>query len=94
MGPFALADMVGIDIQHGVMESMYAQFYGEPAFAPMPLSALRVAGGLCGQKTGAGWYSYKDGKAVEPPRRRRRRRATASRCGCARASTTPTCRRR
>ena len=46
MGPFALADMVGIDIQHSVMESIFAQFYGEPAFAPMNLSALRVAGGL------------------------------------------------
>ena len=73
-GPFALADMVGIDIQHSVMESVFAQFYGEPAFAPMNLSALRVAGGLLGRKTGAGWYSYEDGKAVEPPVARLRRR--------------------
>ena len=65
MGPFALADMVGIDIQHSVMESVFAQFYGEPAFAPMNLSALRVAGGLLGRKTGAGWFSYEDGKAVD-----------------------------
>jgi 3-hydroxybutyryl-CoA dehydrogenase len=68
MGPFTLADMVGIDIQHSVMESVFAQFYGEPAFAPMNLSALRVAGGLYGRKTGAGWFSYgDDGKAVKPP---------------------------
>lgn len=67
MGPFALADMVGIDIQHSVMESVFAQFYGEPAFAPMNLSALRVAGGLLGRKTGAGWFEYEDGKAVMPP---------------------------
>ena len=67
MGPFTLADMVGIDVQHGVMESISEQFYGEPAFQPNTLSALRVAGGLYGQKTGAGWYSYKDGKKVEPP---------------------------
>jgi 3-hydroxybutyryl-CoA dehydrogenase len=67
MGPFTLADMVGIDVQHSVMESIYAQFYGEPAFAPMTLSALRVAGGLYGQKTGAGWYEYADGKRREPP---------------------------
>jgi 3-hydroxybutyryl-CoA dehydrogenase len=67
MGPFTLADMVGIDVQHGVMESIYALFYNEPAFAPFPLSAQRVAGGLYGQKTGAGWYTYKDGKKVEPP---------------------------
>jgi 3-hydroxybutyryl-CoA dehydrogenase len=67
MGPFTLADMVGIDIQHGVMESIHSQFYGEPAFAPMNLSALRVAGGLLGRKTGAGWFAYDNGKAVMPP---------------------------
>jgi 3-hydroxybutyryl-CoA dehydrogenase len=67
MGPFSLADLVGIDVQHGVMESIYQLFYNEPAFAPFPLSAQRVAGGLYGQKTGAGWYTYKDGKKVEPP---------------------------
>jgi 3-hydroxybutyryl-CoA dehydrogenase len=67
LGPFALADMVGIDVQHAVMESVYAQFYNEPAFAPFPLSSQRVAGGLYGQKTGAGWYAYADGKRVEPP---------------------------
>jgi 3-hydroxybutyryl-CoA dehydrogenase len=67
MGPFTLADMVGIDIQHSVMESVFAQFYGEPAFAPMNLSALRVAGGLYGRKTGAGWFAYENGKAVMPP---------------------------
>jgi 3-hydroxybutyryl-CoA dehydrogenase len=67
MGPFTLADLVGIDVQHGVMESIYQQFYGEPAFTPFPVSAQRVAGGLYGQKTGAGWYAYKDGKRIEPP---------------------------
>ncbi|MGE0854259.1 MAG: 3-hydroxyacyl-CoA dehydrogenase [Hyphomicrobiaceae bacterium] len=67
MGPFTLADMVGIDVQHAVMESVHAQFYGEPSFAPFPISALRVAGGLYGRKTGGGWYEYKGGEKVEPP---------------------------
>jgi 3-hydroxybutyryl-CoA dehydrogenase len=67
MGPFTLADMVGIDVQHSVMESVYALFYNEPAFAPFPLSAQRVAAGLYGRKTGAGWYAYQDGNKVEPP---------------------------
>jgi 3-hydroxybutyryl-CoA dehydrogenase len=66
MGPFTLADMVGIDVQHSVMESVFAQFYGEPAFAPMNLSALRVAGGLYGRKTGAGWFTYDNGQQVMP----------------------------
>ncbi len=67
LGPFSLADMVGIDVQHSVMESVYALFYGEPAFTPFPISAQRVAGGQLGQKTGAGWYRYENGKKVEPP---------------------------
>jgi 3-hydroxybutyryl-CoA dehydrogenase len=67
LGPFALGDLVGIDVQHGVMESVYALFYNEPAFAPFPIAAQRVAGGLLGQKTGAGWYTYQDGKRIEPP---------------------------
>lgn len=67
MGPFTLADLVGIDIGSAAWESMYAQFYHEPAYTPSPLTALRAAGGLLGQKTGSGWYVYKDGKKVEPP---------------------------
>lgn len=66
-GPFALADMVGIDVQHGVMESVYALFYNEPAFTPFPVAAQRVAAGQLGQKTGAGWYTYADGRRVAPP---------------------------
>jgi 3-hydroxybutyryl-CoA dehydrogenase len=67
MGPFALADMVGIDVGYAVMESLFQQFQYEPAYAPNPLSALRAAGGLFGQKTGGGWYKYADGKRVDPP---------------------------
>jgi len=66
LGPYALADMVGMDIGHAVQESFFQQFYGEPAYVPSPLTALRVAGGLYGQKTSAGWYTYKDGKREEP----------------------------
>jgi 3-hydroxybutyryl-CoA dehydrogenase len=66
MGPFTLGDMVGIDVGNAAMASMYEQFFHEPAYAPSPLMALRAAGGLYGQKTGSGWYTYKDGKKLEP----------------------------
>ena len=69
MGPFTLGDMVGIDVGNAAMASMYEQFFHEPAYAPTPLMALRAAGGMYGQKTGSGWYSYKDGKKVEPPQK-------------------------
>ena len=67
IGPFSLADLVGIDVQHAVMESIYGLFYNEPAFTPFPISAQRVAAGLYGQKTGAGWFRYENGKKIEPP---------------------------
>ena len=67
MGPFTLMDLVGHDTAHASMESIFGQFYNEPAYAPSSLMALRVAGGMYGQKTGEGWYVYKDGKKQEPP---------------------------
>ncbi len=69
MGPFTLGDMVGIDVGNAAMASMYEQFFHEPAYAPTPLMALRAAGGMYGQKTGSGWYTYKDGKKIEPPQK-------------------------
>ena len=69
LGPNALADLVGMDVGHAVQESFFGQFYAEPAYAPSPLTALRVAGGLYGQKTNQGWYTYQDGKRVEPAAR-------------------------
>ncbi len=64
LGPFALLDLVGLDIAHGVMKSMHQQYYGEPKYQPSFLSDPRVAAGLLGRKTGRGWYKYgKDGVA-------------------------------
>jgi len=67
MGPFTLQDLVGADVSVSVMESLLGQFYGEPMYAPQPIQRLRVDGGLYGQKTGAGWYTYADGRKQEPP---------------------------
>jgi 3-hydroxybutyryl-CoA dehydrogenase len=67
LGMFALSDLVGIDVNYAVMESLYAQFHFEPAYAPNPLSALRAVGGMHGQKTGEGWFKYEAGKRLEPP---------------------------
>ncbi|MGH6815735.1 MAG: 3-hydroxyacyl-CoA dehydrogenase [Hyphomicrobiaceae bacterium] len=67
MGPFTLLDLVGADVSVSVMESLWTQFYSEPMYATQPLLRLRTDGGLYGQKTGAGWYTYHDGKKEEPP---------------------------
>src|SRR5262249_12018235 len=41
-------------------------FFAEPMYATGPELKLRVSGGLYGVKSGAGWYSYADGKRVDP----------------------------
>ena len=66
MGPFELMDLTGLDVSHPVMESIYHQFYDEPRFRPSPITAVRVAGGLLGRKTGAGFYAYPDGQKQLP----------------------------
>jgi 3-hydroxybutyryl-CoA dehydrogenase len=68
LGPFGLLDLVGLDIAHGVMRSMHAQYYAEPRYQPSFLPDPRVAAGLLGRKTGRGWYRYgKDGTAEKIP---------------------------
>ena len=68
LGPFGLLDLVGLDIAHGVMKSMHAQYYGEPKYQPSFLCDPRVAAGLLGRKTARGWYKYgKDGVAEKMP---------------------------
>ena len=67
LGPFGLMDLVGLDIAHGVMKSMYDQYYQEPRYRPSFVSDPRVAAGLLGRKTGRGWYEYKDGNLVPEP---------------------------
>jgi 3-hydroxybutyryl-CoA dehydrogenase len=71
MGPFELADLVGMDVAHPVMESIYAQYYQEPMYQPSPLARVRMTGGLLGRKTLHGFYRYEDNKPVtlptEPP---------------------------
>jgi 3-hydroxybutyryl-CoA dehydrogenase len=66
MGPFELFDLVGIDVAHAVMESIYQQFYDEPRFRPQPLIRRYVDAGLLGRKSGAGFYRYVDGRQEIP----------------------------
>ena len=54
MGPFELLDLVGGDVTHAVMVSIFEQYFDEPMYQPSAKMAVRVAGGLLGRKTGAG----------------------------------------
>jgi 3-hydroxybutyryl-CoA dehydrogenase len=65
LGPFGLMDLVGLDVSHAVMKSLYHQYYEEPKYRPSYLAEPRVAAGLLGRKSGRGWYVYgKDGAAL------------------------------
>lgn len=66
LGPFELMDLTGLDVSHPVMESIYHQFYEEPRFRPSVITAQRLAAGLLGRKSGAGFYRYDNGVAQVP----------------------------
>ena len=67
MGPFELLDLIGGDITHAVMESMYGRYYEEPMYQPSAQMATRVAAGLYGRKSGIGFYDYKNTDAPSAP---------------------------
>ena len=58
LGPFGLMDLVGLDVNHAVMKSMYQQYFEEPKYKPSFLVEPRVAARLLGRKTGRGWFDY------------------------------------
>jgi 3-hydroxybutyryl-CoA dehydrogenase len=57
MGPLALADLVGLDVVHAILESLYRE-YGNPRYAPCLEITKRVETGWLGQKSGKGFYDY------------------------------------
>lgn len=59
MGPFELMDLIGIDVNFAVTQSIFEQFFNEPRFRPHPLQRQMVQAGNLGRKTKKGFYTYK-----------------------------------
>jgi 3-hydroxybutyryl-CoA dehydrogenase len=60
MGPLALADFIGLDVCHSILNIMYHGF-GNQKYAPCPLLANMVTAGKLGRKSGEGFYVYTEG---------------------------------
>lgn len=61
MGPFALMDLIGNDVNYTVCKSVFDLYYQEPHFRPSILQQELVNAGRFGRKSGQGWYSYAEG---------------------------------
>ncbi|ACU58189.1 3-hydroxyacyl-CoA dehydrogenase NAD-binding domain-containing protein [Chitinophaga pinensis] len=58
MGPFALMDLIGNDINLAVTRSIYTAYDQAPRFTPSSLQIEKVEEGALGKKTGKGFYNY------------------------------------
>lgn len=60
MGPFKLMDLIGMDINLAVTESIYHAFDNAKRFEPSLIQIEKVKNNELGKKTGKGFYNYSD----------------------------------
>jgi 3-hydroxybutyryl-CoA dehydrogenase len=58
MGPFELMDLIGVETNLSVTESMYKLFNYDQKFRPNRIQQKKVQAGYFGRKSGQGFYSY------------------------------------
>ncbi|MEY3984192.1 MAG: hypothetical protein RL160_1751 [Bacteroidota bacterium] len=58
MGPFRLMDLIGVETNYSVTESMFNLFHQDEKFRPSRIQKQKVDAGLHGRKSGKGFYSY------------------------------------
>ena len=60
MGPFELLDLIGLDVNLAVTQSVYDAFFQDPKYRPHPIQQRMVASGRLGRKSGRGFYAYEE----------------------------------
>ncbi len=65
MGPFELMDLIGLDVNLQVTESVFAGSHWDPRFAPHVIQQELVRANRLGRKTGRGFYDHESD--VVPP---------------------------
>jgi 3-hydroxybutyryl-CoA dehydrogenase len=63
MGPFALMDFIGNDVNYAVTRSIWEACYYEPRYMPSQLQRQLVEAGWLGKKSGRGYYQYNTAEA-------------------------------
>ena len=58
MGPFRLMDLIGVDTNFSVTNSMYESFHFDTKFRPNRIQEQKVDAGHFGRKSGKGFYTY------------------------------------
>jgi 3-hydroxybutyryl-CoA dehydrogenase len=81
MGPFALMDLIGIDVNLAAARGLFEAMGRPPRLRPSLIQEELVAAGRLGRKSGEGFYRYAEGRpagpaagfaaAANPPRPRR-----------------------
>ena len=68
MGPFALMDYIGHDVNYTVTKTVFAAFYYDPRYKPSFAQKRLAEAGYLGRKSGRGFYDYRDGAERPAPR--------------------------
>jgi len=67
MGPFALMDLIGQDVNEAVTRSVWEAFFRDPKFTPSLAQRRLVESGRLGRKSGRGWFPYEHGPGAAEP---------------------------
>jgi 3-hydroxybutyryl-CoA dehydrogenase len=65
LGPFELIDLIGVDVNQAVTDSVFEATQWDPRYAPHPVQLELVRAGHFGRKSGRGFYDYRPG-AIKP----------------------------